>query len=198
MNIKESYLGEKIRGGHEALFGQTWPYWLGGILIAFLSIMMFTWQRPWGVVAGLRNWGDWIFTFVGFYHKPVQSPLINFASIMDIGLILGAFASALLGREFSVRVPPRIEMVKGLIAGILMGIGASFSRGCNVGGFYSAISALSLGGFAMMAGLIPGAYVGLKYLMWEIEKFPPKIAAGPSGHIDYRVCIYYISKQHNI
>ena len=31
----------------------------------------------------------------------------------------------------------------------------------------------------MMVGLIIGAYIGLKYLLWEMEKFPPKQTAAP-------------------
>lgn len=177
MSENDIYIVRKIREGHAAFFEETWPSWVGALLVAFISIMMFAWGRPWGVVAGMRNWGDWLFITMGLYSKTVQSPFVNFASVMDIGLVFGAFASALLGREFGLRIPPGIEMVKGFIAGILMGIGAALARGCNVGGFYSAISAYSLGGFAMMIGLISGAYVGLRYLLWELEKFPPKMKA---------------------
>jgi hypothetical protein len=181
MSNGQSYLVRRIREGHAALFEQTWPLWLAGVVIAFLSIMMFAWERPLGVVAGLRNWGDWLFTSIGAYNKALQSPLVNYASVIDIGFLLGAFASALLAREFSVRVPPRAEAVKGLAAGILMGIGSSLAQGCNVGGFFTALSALSLGGFAMMVGLIFGVYVGLRYLLWELERFPTSSSAPPSG-----------------
>ncbi len=44
----------------------------------------------------------------------------------------------------------------------------------NVGGFYIAISALSFAGLAMMVGLIAGAYLGLRYLYWEMEHIPSK------------------------
>jgi hypothetical protein len=181
MNDERGYLARKLKEGHASLFERTWPSWVGGMLVAFLSILMFAWERPWGVVAGMRNWGDWLFTSLGIYHKSVQSPLVNYASVMDLGLVFGAFASALLGREFSIRTPPRLEAAKGFVAGILMGIGAALARGCNVGGFYSAISALSLGGVAMMFGLILGAYVGLRYLLWELEKFPPRTTAPAGG-----------------
>ncbi len=191
MGEGQSYLVRRIREGHAALFGQTWPLWLAGVLVAFLSILMFAWERPWGVVAGLRNWGDWLFTSLGVYRKPIDSPLTSYESLMVIGLILGAFASALLGREFSVRVPPRMEVVKGLVAGLLMGIGSALARGCNVGGFFETLGSLSLGGVAMAFGLIPGVYVGLRYLLWELEKFPSKSAASPSkgkeGGLDWRV-----------
>ena len=44
--------------------------------------------------------------------------------------------------------------------------------GCNVGGFFSAMSALSLSGFGMMLGLGLGAFLGLRYLLWELERRP--------------------------
>ena len=49
-----------------------------------------------------------------------------------------------------------------------MGIGSALSFGCNIGGFFSATSALSMAGPAMMIGLIIGAFIGLKLLVWEI------------------------------
>lgn len=59
-----------------------------------------------------------------------------------------------------------------------MGIGSAMAGGCNVGGFFSAVSALSASGIAMMIGLIIGAYLGLRYLYWEIEHLPSGSAGG--------------------
>jgi hypothetical protein len=53
-----------------------------------------------------------------------------------------------------------------------MGVGATLAFGCNIGGFFSAVSALSLAGFAMMLGLGLGAFLGLRYLLWETEHRP--------------------------
>ncbi|MDP6731071.1 MAG: YeeE/YedE thiosulfate transporter family protein, partial [SAR324 cluster bacterium] len=44
--------------------------------------------------------------------------------------------------------------------------------------FYSAVSALSLGGLVMMLGLILGAILGLRYLYWELEHLPQGTAGG--------------------
>ena len=60
-----------------------------------------------------------------------------------------------------------------------MGVGASMAFGCNIGGFFSATSALSMAGLAMMVGLMIGAYLGLRLLLLEIEYLPP--LAGHSG-----------------
>jgi uncharacterized membrane protein YedE/YeeE len=69
-------------------------------------------------------------------------------------------------------------MVKAIFAGILMGIGATLAGGCNVGGFYNAIGNLSAHGFAMMAGLIIGAILGLKYVYWEMENVTWGVGGG--------------------
>ena len=68
-----------------------------------------------------------------------------------------------------------------------MGIGAALAFGCNIGGFFSAISALSMSGLAMMIGLLIGAYIGLRLLILEVKylNLPssgnhPKAAVGPS------------------
>jgi hypothetical protein len=49
-----------------------------------------------------------------------------------------------------------------------MGIGAAMAFGCNIGGFFSAISALSMAGVAMMLGLMIGVYIGLRLLILEV------------------------------
>ena len=56
-----------------------------------------------------------------------------------------------------------------------MGIGSALSFGCNIGGFFSATSALSLAGPAMMIGLIFGSFLGLKLLVWEITYLSPAV-----------------------
>ena len=69
-----------------------------------------------------------------------------------------------MSRQFGFQMAPPLELVKGVIGGTLMGLGAAMAGGCNVGGFYSAVSALSLGGLVMMLGLVLGAILGLRYL----------------------------------
>jgi len=69
-------------------------------------------------------------------------------------------------------VPPRGELLKGAGGGLLMGGGAMLAFGCNIGGFFSAVSALSLSGFGMMLGLGLGAFLGLRYLLWEMARHP--------------------------
>ena len=169
---QSSVLTGILTNGYQKVFDENWPIWLGGILIGLMSVITFAWARPWGVAGGLRNWGDWFFSSVGIYAQQPQSPLISTNSILTLGLLWGAFGSALLSRQFAIRKAPPLELGKGIAGGTLMGIGSAMAGGCNVGGFFSAVSAMSASGIAMMIGLLIGAYLGLRYLYWELEHLP--------------------------
>lgn len=163
-------------GIHNTLFRQQWSPLIGGLLIGFVSTLMFAYEAPWVVFAGLRNWGLHLIEFTGFGDVAQISPFEQTSSVMNLAFLLGAFAAALLAREFSLRFPPLVEAVKGIVGGILMGIGANLARGCTIGGFYTSIAALSASGLFMMIGLFIGTIIGLYYLMWEkrVRKGPPK------------------------
>lgn len=163
---------------YKNIFEENWSFHTGGMLIGLLSIITFIFARPWGVVGGIRNIGDWFFFSVGVYDTPPISFWGSTSSALTMGLLLGALVAALMARQFAIRVPSFLEIFKGAAGGVLLGIGATFAGGCNVGGFYSAVSAQSLSGFAMMIGLLLGAFAGLKYLYWELEHLPQK--AGPT------------------
>ena len=177
---EESVLTEKVKGLYKTMCQGEWNPTVTGIVVGFLSVMVMAWWRPWGAVGAIRNWGDWIVYgfssmvgaesgILGLYDEAPSSILINSGSVIGIGFVVGAFVSACLGKEFALRVPPYREMVKAVIAGILMGIGATLAGGCNVGGFYNAIGNLSASGFAMMFGLVFGVVLGLKLLYLEME-----------------------------
>ncbi|MFO7554748.1 MAG: YeeE/YedE thiosulfate transporter family protein [Desulfobacterales bacterium] len=174
-------LYEILNNGYQKIFNENWPMWLGGLLIGIMSVITFAWARPWGVAGGLRNWGDWFFSTLGVYKQAPVSPLISTSSILTLGLLWGAFGSALLSKQFAIRKAPPLELLKGIAGGTLMGVGAAMSGGCNVGGFFSAVSALSASGLAMMAGLLAGAYLGLRYLYWELEHLPSGTAGGTAA-----------------
>ena len=171
---------DKAKGLYKIFCQTEWNATVTGLVVGFFSVMIMAWWRPWGAVGAIRNWGDWIMYGLGstfgteagvfyFYDEAPRSILISSGSVIGIGFVLGAFISACLGREFALRIPPYREMVKAVIAGILMGIGASLAGGCNVGGFYNAIGNLAANGFSMMFGLVFGVVLGLKLLYLEME-----------------------------
>ena len=162
-------IGGAVGACYGKLFAQQWPAWIGGVLFGVLSIALFVWEKPWSVADGVRNWGDWLLNAVNITDAFIIEPHLYSTSVLNLGIIGGAFAAALLARQFRVRGAPPWELLKGVVGGCLMGVGASLSFGCNIGGFFSATSALSLAGPAMMLGLMLGAIVGLKLLLWEVS-----------------------------
>jgi len=162
-NVKEVF-----SFGYAKLFEKQWPMWVGGILFGVINVFMFAFEKAWSVADGVRNWGNWVFNSVDLTEITIINPHLYSTSILNFGIIAGALASALLAKQFQIRSAPTRELSKAVIGGTLMGIGASLSFGCNIGGFFSAISALSMSGVAMMAGLMIGSFVGLKVLVWEI------------------------------
>ena len=158
---------------YTAVFGRPWPVWGAAVLVATVNVFLFAFDRPWTASDGARNWGDWALTGLGVVRRPdLVAPWLYSGSLLNLGVLLGGLTAALLSREFALRVPPPGEAVKGAGGGVLMGAGAMLAFGCNIGGFFSAVSALSLSGFGMMLGLGLGAFLGLRYLIWELERKP--------------------------
>ena len=168
-------LGEAFKNGYDSIFGKQWPIWVGGILFGMINVFMFAFERPWSSANGIRNWGNWFFNSLEVTDITIISPHLFSTSLLNFGIIGGAFASALLAKQFQIRMAPTRELIKGLLGGALMGIGSALSFGCNIGGFFSATSALSLAGPAMMIGLIFGSFLGLKLLVWEITYLSPAV-----------------------
>src|SRR2546422_7452679 len=153
---------------YRLVFGQPWPVWAAALLVAMVNVFLFAFDRPWTASDGMRNWGDWVLTGVGVVRRPdLIVPWLYSGSLLNLGVLFGGLAAALLSREFAVRVPPRGELVKGGLGGLAMGAGAMLALGCNIGGVFSATSALSLSGFRMMLGLRARAFLPLPHLLWE-------------------------------
>ncbi|MDH3348828.1 MAG: YeeE/YedE thiosulfate transporter family protein [Desulfobulbaceae bacterium] len=179
-------LVDKMKNLYDNLCRKEWNVMMTGVIIAILSILIMAWWRPWGAVGAVRNWGDWILYYLGYYSDSDTLQLIGFfdedgdlllnksvwyntGSVIGLGIIGGAFVSACLGGQFAFRFPPLREWIKAVIAGIFMGVGSALAGGCNVGGMYNAIGNLAANGFSMWLGLIFGVVFGLWLLYKEME-----------------------------
>lgn len=164
-------MGSYFRTLYGDLFLKAWPAWFAGFGVGVINTLMFIYARPWTVDAGVRLWGSWLVTAVGV-RLPLQlaSPLFDSTSVLNIGLLAGAFVGALFSKEFALRIPRREGAVRGFGGGLMMGVGAAMTPGCNIGGFYTPLIAMSASGFAMMLGLILGALAGAKILLWEVKR----------------------------
>ncbi|MCG8334213.1 MAG: YeeE/YedE family protein [Proteobacteria bacterium] len=169
---ENSVLSQVIKDGYANLFYEQWSVKTAALLLALLSVIAFAWARPWGVVGGLRNWGDWVFYGVGLFDRKPVSPITSSNSILTFGILLGAFISALMAKQFAFNRIPKLELIKAVVGGILMGISSAMAGGCNIGGFFEASASLSLAGPLMLIALLIGANLAIRYLYWEMENIP--------------------------
>ena len=154
-------------------FGKHWPVWVGGILLGLLNILLFAIKSPWGASGGLTNLGDNLFSLFGMFSEKVVTPVSqNNYGMLVVLIVLGSFAGALFSKEFALRVPPRGEMIKGLLGGAMMAVGATVGIGCSIGSFFSGVPALSGGALIFTFAMFGGVIISLKYLIWEMERFP--------------------------
>ena len=153
----------------QLLFSKQWPAWVGGLLIGVVNVFLFLFYQPFTTLDGVLNWGDSILNPLGIVSTKALPPLLRSGSVLNLGLLIGAMAAAMLAGQFAIRVGPGRELAKGLIGGVLLGVGAAIARGCNIGGFFSGTSAFAMNGLAMGLGLAVGAFIGTRYLVWEME-----------------------------
>lgn len=171
---------DRLRQDYRLLFRTEWPLWSGALLYGVLNVLLFVHYKPWSTLDGVLNWGDNLFGRLGVGNAEALSPLLRSGSVLNFGLVAGSFLAALLAGQFGLRLAPRRELVKAGIGGLLMGVGAVLARGCNVGGFFSGLSAFSLHGLTMAVGLLAGAFLGARYLAWELQRTDVGSGAGRS------------------
>jgi len=173
-----------FKADYEKIFVEEWSPFFGAILLIMIILAMMVNGTVWGVFGGVRYWGDQINGLLGLapllgIHVPDEGLLTHRMSLMNIMLLLGAFTAALLSRQFMISRPPKLEIVWAALGGTLMGIGASFAGGCTTGGFFNPVLHSSPAGWVMGAGLLAGAVIGLKLLLWTLENIEWGMVAPP-------------------
>lgn len=183
-----------LRADYEHIFVDSWSPYVGAILMVLIIAVLMVSGLFWGIYGGLKLWGDWINWGLGLgpllnMKAAPESPLLDRMSLMNMTLVLGAFAAALMSRQFAFNRAPKLEYIWGALGGTFMGIGATLAGGCTTGGFFTPAMHSSPAGWAMWAGLILGALLGLKLLLWTMEHItwgtqglPPKHAPLRAWH----------------
>ena len=169
---------------YDKFFKNSWEMWVGSIILAVLSIFLFLIASPWGSSGGLLNWGQNLFDTLGLSLDESAPTGVTWITehryaMLSLLMLMGALASALFAKEFAIRISPGGEMGKGLVGGILMGIGCILAMGCTIGNFFSGWAALSAGAIIFVLGLVIGVAIAVKYLVWEMMNHPG-ISSGKS------------------
>jgi uncharacterized membrane protein YedE/YeeE len=185
-----------FRADYEKLFVKKWSSYLGAVLLVLVILSLMINGMVWGVFGGVKFWGDGFNHFIGlapWLGLPAErnSVWLHSMSLMNINLVLGAFCAALLSRQFAPSRPPRLEYVWAALGGALMGVGAALAGGCTTGGFFNPVLHASPAGWAMWLGLLAGAALGFKALMWTLENITWGTQAPPMLQIPRAVVAIY-------
>lgn len=89
----------------------------------------------------------------------------GFGLALITGVFGGAFASAAMNGTLRWTLPARREIVRIALGGGLMGIGAVFAGGCNIGQGLSGLSTCSIFALLAIVGTVLGLRLGLMWLM---------------------------------
>jgi len=176
-----------FKADYRRIFVEEWSPFAGALLLVLVIVGLMVNGLFWGVFGGVKFWGDWFNNAIGLgpllgVPQELDGWLMHRMSLMNILLVLGAFTAALLSGQFSPNRPPPQEYLWAAIGGALMGTGAALAGGCTTGGFFNPVLHSSPAGWAMWAGLLVGAVLGLKLLLWTFENVewgrapPPTIA----------------------
>jgi len=147
------------------------------LIIGLLAALAFLLSgHPWGITFGLTLWGAKAAGVLGFdlantafwswngnRQALAGSILENHSSLMDVGLLLGAMMAASVHGQFKYQRPLSLRGGLGAVSGgLLMGIGARLSGGCNIGAMVGGMSSGSLHGFVWLLAALPGCWLGIR------------------------------------
>jgi uncharacterized membrane protein YedE/YeeE len=170
---------------YQTIFVEEWSPFVGALLLVLVIIGLMLSGLVWGVFGGVKFWGDWFNNLIGLgpmlgVPKDLDGFLTHRMSLMNIMLVVGAFSAALLSRQFSPNRPPPLEYLWAAVGGSLLGIGAALAGGCTTGGFFNPVLHSSPAGWAMWLGLLVGAAIGLKLLLWTLDNIEWGMQAPPA------------------
>ena len=152
------------------------------MLVATALIGLLCWgvfwvsNHPWGVTFGFTLWGAKIASAAGlpietfaFWTWPgpkralAHSVFSDTSSLMDFAMIIGAGLTAALTGAFAKSAWPNARQLQAAaLGGVLMGIGARLSFGCNIGAFLAGTASGSLHGWIWFALALAGSVLGIR------------------------------------
>lgn len=173
-----------LKKDYEIVFVRRWSPYIGAILLVLVIAALMINGLFWGVFGGVRYWGDQFNHLIGLapmlgIAQPDEGWLTHRMSLMNIMLLMGAFTAALMSRQFQPNRAPKLELIWAMLGGSMLGIGASMAGGCTTGGFFNPVLHSSPAGWMMWAGLLAGAVIGVKLLLWTAEHIEWGMKAPP-------------------
>ncbi|MBM7692095.1 putative membrane protein YedE/YeeE [Peribacillus deserti] len=160
--------------GWKKIIRGSWPLFAAAIVLAVLNALTLTIRgNPWGITSAFALWGgkalmaagidvsSWSY-FTGSNGAALtQTVLADSTSVMNFGIILGAFISAASQGTFKPgKIKPGVAGAA-IVGGIMMGYGARLAFGCNIGAYFGGIASFSLHGWVWMVMAMLGTFLAL-------------------------------------
>lgn len=165
-----------------------WSPATGAVLLSVLGLLVLVVAgRPWAITAAFPLWGSKLIEHLGlddpafwpFWEDPTRTEallrpvLADRTTVMDLGLLAGAFLAASWGHAMSGagrgtpwQRPAPGPIAAALLGGTLMGIGAVLASGCNISAFVGGIASGSAHGWVWIFAALPGIWVGIRLRPW--------------------------------
>jgi uncharacterized membrane protein YedE/YeeE len=151
-----------------------WPLWAAAIVLAVLNAVTLMFRgHPWGITSAFALWGSqaaqglgidvtqWTYWQGAKAASLDRSVFADSTSVMDFGVILGAFAASAAAGLFKLPKIGGKVIAASLIGGLMMGYGARIAFGCNIGAYFGGIASFSLHGWVWMVAALAGTYLSL-------------------------------------
>lgn len=92
-----------------------------------------------------------------------------FAFMVNMGVIAGAFIGSAASGEFRFRLPRKGSIGRGVLGGILIGIGITLAPGTCTTAFVIGVPMLSVSSFLSIAGIFIGSFIVYSLTMKKCE-----------------------------
>jgi hypothetical protein len=89
----------------------------------------------------------------------------SWSSLYVLAVPIGAYISGKFLKEVKMKVPPADELIKVLLGGFVMGIGAQIGGGCNIGHSLTGVSTLAVSSWVANAFIILGNWTAVYFLL---------------------------------
>ncbi len=89
----------------------------------------------------------------------------SWSSLYVLAVPIGAFISGKLLNEVKLKVPPADELIKVLLGGFVMGIGAQIGGGCNIGHSLTGVSTLAVSSWVANLFIILGNWTMVYFML---------------------------------
>ena len=154
--------------------GYSWS--LAGLLVGIIAVAAF-WASDHftGRARGLSFTGPVREFFLGVFFGDSKAPAAESMSILGVTMSwsslyvlavpIGAYISGKFMNEVKLKVPPADELLKVLLGGFIMGVGAQIGGGCNIGHSLTGVSTLAVSSWVANTFIILGNWTMVYFML---------------------------------